>query len=140
MRGIGMGKGVLWTCGLAGAVLAQAATALAQSASNTKPTTAQENTSQMDLASVGKLLQQLQSEVQDLSGQVKSLKAEQESAHAESAELRKELYATKSQLVALSAQPGGVTPNQLAPSDGALAANFDRRAHLSPGRKSATDR
>ncbi len=119
MRGIGMGKGILWTCGLAGAVLALPATTLAQSASNTRPTTAQESTSQMDLASVGKLLQQLQSQVQDLSGQVKSLKAEQESAHAESAELRKELDATKSQLMALSAQPGGVAPSPLAPSNAA---------------------
>lgn len=121
MRGIGMGKGILWTCGLAGAALAQPATTLAQSAPNTRPTTAQENTPQMDPASVGKLLQQLQSQVQELSGQVKSLKAEQQSAHAESAELRKELDATKSQLVALSAQPGGVAPSQLAPSGGAQA-------------------
>lgn len=76
MRGIGMGKGILWTCGLAGAALAQPATTLAQSAPNTRPTTAQENTPQMDPASVGKLLQQLQSQVQELSGQVKSLKAD----------------------------------------------------------------
>ena len=121
MRGIGMGKGILWACGLAGAVLAQPATALAQNASKTRPTTSEENTPQMDLASVGKLLQQLQSQVQELSGQVKSLKAEQESAHAESAELRKELDATKSQLVALSAQPGGVAPTRLAPSGEAPA-------------------
>lgn len=119
MRGMGMGKAILWTCGLAGAALGQSATALAQSASSTRPTTAEGGTPQMDLASVGKLLQQLQSQVQELNGQVRSLKAEQESAHAESTELRKELDATKSQLVAMSAQPGGTAPSPLAASTAA---------------------
>jgi hypothetical protein len=119
MRCKGWGKGILWACGLAGAFLAPPTKALGQSASGANPTIAQENTPQVDLASVGKLLQQLQSQVQELSGQVQSLKAQQESAQAESAELRKQLEATKSQLVALSAQPGGIAPSQVAPSGAA---------------------
>lgn len=116
MRGMDWGRGILWVCGLTGAILAQPKGVLGQNAASEAAGATQESTQKADLAAVGKLLQQLQSQVQELSGQVKSLKAQQESAQAESAELRKELDATKSQLVALSGQPGGVALAQTAPS------------------------
>jgi hypothetical protein len=60
----------------------------------------------MDLDTVGKLLEQLQGQVQELLVQVKELKTQQQAERSESAELRKELSAAKSQLPA-----GGATAN-----------------------------
>lgn len=76
-----------------------------------------------DLATVGSLLQQLQSQVQELSAQVNALKQQQKTAEAESAELRRELNRAKSQLALLSPQPanaamvqtGSGTPSETAP-------------------------
>ena len=116
MHGMGWGRGILWVCGLTGAILAQPKSAWGQSGGNERAEEVQHEAQRVDLAAVGTLLQRLQSQVEELSGQVKSLKAQQESAQAESAELRKELDATKSQLVALSRLPGGVPAAPLVPS------------------------
>src|SRR5258708_36515759 len=58
---------------------------------------------QMDLASVGALLQKLQPQVQDLHAQVNDLKAEQQSAKAQAAVLRKNLQIPKWQLGTIAA-------------------------------------
>jgi len=67
---------------------------------------------QMDLATVGALLQKLQAQVQDLHAQVSDLKAQQQSARAESEVLRKELDTAKSQLVAITGPASGGLPAQ----------------------------
>ena len=67
---------------------------------------------QMDLATVGALLQKLQVQVQDLHAQVNDLKAEQQSAKAESAVLKKELEIAKSQLGAMAAPASGSSAAQ----------------------------
>src|SRR5258708_21120630 len=69
---------------------------------------------QMDLATVGALLQKLQAQVQDLHAQVSDLKAEQQSAKAESAVLKKELEIAKAQLGAMAAPGSGSSAAQAA--------------------------
>lgn len=64
----------------------------------------------IDLATVGSLLRELQAEVHDLKGQVKDLQTQQESARAESAELRRELEQTKSQFTATAVSPNAGVP------------------------------
>jgi regulator of replication initiation timing len=76
----------------------------------------------VDLAAVGSLLQQLQSQVQELSAQVSALKTQQKSAQAESAELRRELDAAKSRLALLSPQSAGIPATQTATAVPAEAA------------------
>jgi hypothetical protein len=65
--------------------------------------------------------------VQELSAQVGTLKAQQESMQAVSAALRKELDATKSQLLAFSAPPGGVASAQAGPAAAPSASTTEER-------------
>src|SRR5580704_10001437 len=95
MRGNVWAKGMLATGALAGALLTQTSPACGQGKEQTAG-------QQMDLATVGALLQKLQAQVQDLHAQVSDLKAQQQSAKAESEALRKELDLAKSQLVAIT--------------------------------------
>jgi hypothetical protein len=120
MRGIGSAKGILGTSGLMCALLLAPLSACAQS-------TGQVSKQEVDLAAVGKLLQQLQGQIQDLHVQVNDLKAQQQSANAESAELRKELEATKSQLVALAAPAKSVQPMQPLPTPESSSQTSDER-------------
>jgi hypothetical protein len=78
--------------------------------------TVQSKLQQVDLASVGKLLQELQGQVQELHTQVNDLKAQQQSAKDESVELRKELEAAQSQLIALAAPASPIRPIQSHPN------------------------
>ena len=96
------GKGFLLVAGLTGLILACPKKAFGQVGSDGAAT--QKSSEQMNIVAVGKMIQQLQSQVQDLTVQVKNLEEQQQSALAESAELRKELEATRSQLVSLFAQ------------------------------------
>src|SRR5215469_8385043 len=96
------GKGILLVAGLTGVILAGPKKAFGQVGSDGAAT--QKSSEQMNIVAVGKMIQQLQSQVQDLTVQVKNLEEQQQAALAESAELRKELEATRSQLVSLSAQ------------------------------------
>jgi hypothetical protein len=108
MRCTHLGKRTLWMTGLLGILLPHGA--MAQNGGPRTPQGDAQNATQTpDLATVGKLLKQLQAQVQELNGQVRSLKAQQDSARAESVELRKELDSTKSQLMALSTPPSGVS-------------------------------
>jgi hypothetical protein len=121
MVSVGWSKGILLLCGLTGLILAEPKNASAQGGSSGGET-AQESPPQMNIAAVGKLLQQLQSQVQDLSTEVKSLKEQQQAAVAESAELRKELESARSQLVSLFAQGSGT---------GSLPSSEDSRPQVS---------
>jgi len=126
MRQMGLGSRILWLCGLAAAFLTQPDCVRGQNAGGA--TGGHEQSPQaVDVAAIGTLLQQLQSQVQELSGQVRSLKAQQESAQAESAELRKELDAAKSELISLSRQPGDVTSAQFAVSSSVTQATTEER-------------
>src|SRR5215831_3397634 len=107
MVSVGRDKGIFLLLGLAALILGEPSGASAQSAGG--ETAEQENTTQMNLATVGNLLQQLQTQVQDLSAQVMSLKARQQESLAESAELRKELESARTQLVSLITQGSGAT-------------------------------
>jgi len=115
MRRMGLGSRVLWVCGLTAVFLAQPDCVRGQNA-NSDTGGPEQSPQAVDVATIGTLLQQLQSQVQELSGQVKSLKAQQESTQAESAELRRELDAAKSQLMALSRQTGDIRSAQFAGS------------------------
>jgi hypothetical protein len=126
MRGRCWGNRILWVCGLTGVILAQAKCALAQSGTTEKAAVS-ENAQKIDLAAMGSLLQQLQSQVQELNGQVKTLKARQASAEAQSAELRRELDVAKLQLVALSSEPRQVAPGQIPPSSVAPQTSAEER-------------
>ncbi len=126
MRGRCWGNRILWVCGLTGVILAQAKCALAQSGSTEKAAVS-ENAQKIDLAAMGSLLQQLQSQVQELNGQVNTLKAQQASAEAQSAELRRELDVAKLQLVALSSEPRQVAPGQIPPSSVAPQTSAEER-------------
>ena len=97
-------RGIFLFLGLAALILGEPKSASAQGAGGAAT---QENPPQMNLATVGNLLQQLQTQVQDLSTQVKSLKEQQQASLAESAELRKELESTRAQLVSLFTQASG---------------------------------
>jgi hypothetical protein len=105
MRGKVWAKGMLAAGALAGALVTQTNLACGQSAGQTPG-------QQMDLATVGELLQKLQAQVQDLHAQVSDLKAQQQLAKAESEELRKELDIAKSQLVAIAVPTSGGSPGQ----------------------------
>jgi len=105
MRGKVWVKGMLATGALAGALMTQAGPARGQG-------TEQAPDQQMDLATVGALLQKLQAQVEDLHAQVSDLKAQQQSAKAESELLRKELDIAKSQLVAITVPTSNGSPGQ----------------------------
>jgi hypothetical protein len=100
MRGKVWAKGMLATGALVGALMTQAIPACGQG-------TGQASGQQMDLATVGELLQKLQAQVQELHVQVSDLKAQQQSAKAESDLLRKELDVAKSQLTAIAVPANG---------------------------------
>ena len=100
-------KGILLVTGLTGLILGDPESAFGQAGSDGAAT--QKSSKQMNIAAVGKMIEQLQSQVQDLTVQVKNLEEQQLSALAESAELRKELEAARSQLVSLFAQAPGAT-------------------------------
>lgn len=125
MRGLGWVKGILGSW-LLGAILAQPIMTLAQE-TGSGPRRPQESTEAADPVAVGKLLLQLQSQVQQLSEQVKTLETQQVTARAESAELRKELDAAKSQLMALSSQPDVVPVHQSTAVDAAPQASIEER-------------
>src|SRR6476646_2361387 len=97
MRSLSSAKRSLAMVALAGGLLIPAWPAYGQDAD--KPA-AQPAPKKMDLDTVGKLLEQLQGQVQELLVQVKELKTQQQAERSESAELRKELSAAKSQLSA----------------------------------------
>jgi outer membrane murein-binding lipoprotein Lpp len=103
-------RGSLWVCGLTIILLADPGTAAGQGsdAATSVPLSAQG----ANPATVGQILQQLQSQVQMLTSQVESLRQQQQSAQAESAELRKELDATKSRLLALDGKSESNDPPQ----------------------------
>jgi peptidoglycan hydrolase CwlO-like protein len=86
---------------------------------------------QMDLATVGALLQKLQVQVQDLHAQVSDLKAEQQSAKAESAVLKKELEIAKAQLGAMAAPgSGGSAAQAVAAAPASIATTEERISRL----------
>jgi hypothetical protein len=120
MRGKVWAKGMLVTGALAGALMTQANPACGQ---GTEPAANQ----QVDLATVGALLQRLQEQVQNLHAQVSDLKAQQQSAKAESEELRKELDIAKSQLVAIMAPTSGGSPAQAVSMTGGKAQTTEER-------------
>lgn len=101
---------ILCICGLTIMLLLEPGIAAGQGSA--KANNAGSGTQEANTASVGVLLQQLQSQVQALSSQVESLRQQQQSSQAESAELRKELEATKSQLLALTSKPEVNDPPQ----------------------------
>jgi hypothetical protein len=105
MRGIVWAKRIVGVGALMGALLAEANPVCGQG-------TEQSAGQQMDLATVGVLLQKLQAQVRDLHAQVSDLKAQQQSAKAESDALRKELDIAKSQLVVIAPPIGGGFPAQ----------------------------
>jgi hypothetical protein len=127
MRGVVWSRGMLWAGGLALAMLVEPKCARGQAGGGMEASGSQEGTQKVDVVAMSKLLQQLQSQVQELSDQVKSLKAEQVSARSESAELRKELNAKKTQLIAVSSQPSGDAPAQVAQSDRAPQTTIEDR-------------
>jgi len=105
MRGKVWAKRIVGAGALAGALMAQADTARGQDKE-------QPAGQQMDLATVGALLQKLQAQVQDLHAQVSDLKVQQQSAKSESEALRKELDIAKSQLVAIAPSANSGLPAQ----------------------------
>jgi hypothetical protein len=124
MRGKAWAKRIVRAGALVGALLAQAKPSWGQG-------TEQPVGQQMDLATVGALLQKLQAQVQDLHTQVKDLKAEQQSAKAESAVLRKELEITKSQLVAITVPASSGSPTQAVTTpSGSIASTEERISRL----------
>jgi len=124
MRGKVWAKRIVGAGALAGALLAQANPSWGQG-------TEQPAGQQMDLATVGALLQKLQGQVQDLHAQVNDLKAEQQSAKAESAVLRKELEIAKSQLVAITVPASTGSPTQaVAAPSGSIATTEERISRL----------
>jgi hypothetical protein len=105
MVSVGREKGILLLLAMAALILGEPRSATAQSAGGGAAT--RDNPAQMNIAAVGSLLQQLQTQVQDLSAQVKSLKEQQQESLAESGELRRELEFTRTQLVSLITKASG---------------------------------
>ena len=117
-------KVILATSALAGAVLIHARPACGQ---GTEQTPAQ----QLDLATMGALLQKLQAQVEDLHAQMNELKTQQQSAKTESEALRKELDIAKSQLVAIAAPTGGGSPGQgISTASGRAPTNEERLGRI----------
>ena len=109
MVGMQWCKGILLVTGLTGLILADPERAFGQAGGDGAAT--EKSSQQMNIVMVGRMIEQLQSEVQDLTVQVKNLEEQQQSALAESAKLRKELEATRSQVVSLLAQaPEATSP------------------------------
>ncbi len=123
MRGAMAGKGGRALFVMALALALQSETVAAQSSAGQKP--GRETSPERDVAAVGSLLQQLQTQVQELAAQVNALKEQQKSAQTESAELRRELDQAKSQLALLSLQP---TRNSTSQTGSATPANNSPQA------------
>ena len=115
MRVTNWGEAFLGVCAIVCGLFALPEAACGQTASETGSSVAQDSSQNMDMASFGSLLKQLQAQVQELNAQVTELKTQQHSEQAESAELRKELDAAKSQLIAMSNPASGVAPAQVLP-------------------------
>lgn len=135
---MGLGKGVLLLCVLSGLILADSQSAFGQGSSD--GAAPQDSPQQMNIAMVGKMLQQLQSQVQDLTVQVKTLKEQQQLALAESAELRKELQATRSQLASQFAGAPGVTAPTGAQGNAPETSIEDRIAKLEENQQLADEK
>ncbi|HXJ14086.1 MAG TPA: hypothetical protein VNH19_17560, partial [Candidatus Limnocylindrales bacterium] len=124
MRGKVWAEGILAAGAVVGVLMLQAKPACGQ---GTQPAAGE----QMDLATVGALLQKLQVQVQDLHAQVNELKAQQQSAKAESEELRKELESAKSQLVASTVpKTGGPDMQALLAASNKTATTEERISRL----------
>jgi len=124
MRGKVWAEGILAAGAVVGVLMLQAKPACGQ---GTQPAAGE----QMDLATVGALLQKLQVQVQDLHAQVSELKAQQQSAKAESEELRKELESAKSQLVASTVpKTGGPDMQALLAASNKTATTEERISRL----------
>ena len=135
---MGWGKGILLLCVLSGLILADSKNAFGQASRD--GAVPQDNPQQMNIAMVGKMIQQLQSQVQDLTLQVKTLKEQQQLALAESAELRRELQVTQSQLVSPFARPAGATSPTGAQGNAPEAAIEDRIAKLEENQQLADEK
>jgi peptidoglycan hydrolase CwlO-like protein len=120
MRGIVWAKRIVGAGALTGALLAQGNPACGQG-------TEQSAGQQMDLATVGTLLQKLQAQVQDLHAQVSDLKAQQQSAKAESEALKRELDFAKSQLVGIVPSASSGLPAQAASAPSNSSATTEER-------------
>jgi hypothetical protein len=136
MVSVGRDKGIFLFLGIAALILGQPRSASAQSARG--ETAEQENTTQMNLATVGNLLQQLQTQVRDLSAQVMSLKARQQESLAESAELRRELESARTQLVLLITQGAGTTAQPASQAHGPQGSVEDRVEKLEENQQMAS--
>ncbi len=86
-----------------------------------------ETTANPDVLALGKLLQQMQAQLQELNSEVRSLKQQQAQAQSESTELRQELQATRSQLLALSGQPAPTSTPQTTPPAAAPQGSIENR-------------
>jgi hypothetical protein len=120
-------KGTLWVCAYLAGIVVLPNAALGQDAAAKVSTAGQESTQKTDLASVGALLRQLQSQVQELSGQVNTLKAQQQASQKESEALRNELDATKAQLASLSNHPMDSSQSQQAFAGGSPQGTVEDR-------------
>src|SRR5271166_1975422 len=107
MRGIFLAKNAVGVIAVLGVLLWQPYIASAQGTSEAGRDMTSQAAQNVDLAAIGTLLRQLETEVQTLKLQVKDLKVQQESAQAESLGLRNELEETRSQLIALTTSPAG---------------------------------
>jgi hypothetical protein len=114
MRSAAAGKGIRALLMLGLTLVLRPYPASGQSAADEAPTP--EAPAKVDLATMGSLLQQLQSQVQELNAQMSALKAQQKLAQDESAELRRELNQTKSELALLTPQSAGMPTTQTASS------------------------
>ena len=135
---MGWGKGILLLCVLSGLILAGSKSAFGQGSSD--GATPQDDPQQINIAMVGKMIQQLQSQVQDLTIQVKTLKEQQQLALAESAELREELQATRSQLVSQFARAPGATSPTGAQGNAPETSIEDRMAKLEENQQLADEK
>ncbi len=127
MRGRFLLKNAAGLSALLGVLLLQPHIARAQGSGGADADRTSRAVERADLAAIGALLHQLESEVQTLKVQVKDLKVQQESAQVESAGLREELEQTRSQLVALTSSPAIPGPSPL-------------MAGISPGQSATEDR
>lgn len=120
-------KRILGACLSACVLLAHPPGVHGQGAEKSGASTRQEPVEKLDLASVGYLVQQLQSQVRVLNAQVSVLKTQQQSAQSETDQLRRELDLTKSQLAALEGQPSGTEAAHVLPETSAPQPSVEDR-------------
>jgi len=124
MRGKVWAKRMVGAAALASALLALGSPVWGQGAEQT-------GNQEVDLTTVGALLQKLQIQVQELHAQVSDLKAQQQSTKAESEAMRRELDQTKSQLLAMSVAPGnGPSAPAVSPASGKSSTAEERLSRL----------